>query len=102
MDVRLRGDCLQPAAVATRTRDGDRELGVASLHLRRRSDEHVEPLAGHEPADPRDDRSVEGKVEPLPSLFALDVAERAEALDVDTGRDVDGREGAAGGALGFG
>ena len=84
----LRRARLQATAVAPAARD--RELGVGQPGDG--VDEHVESLARHQPAHPDHEGPLVVEPERLPHREALGGVDRAEAIDVDSGRDDDAGE----------
>ena len=88
MDLVRHREVHEPALVTTAPRD--RELDRI-VELRERTDEDVEALPGHEPAEPENERSVGIDAVATPHGRPLLRIERAEALRIDTRRHHDAR-----------
>ena len=63
--ARRRDQPVEPSAIAPAPADRDGEIGVPRRELRRRLDQHVHPLAGHQPAEADDQGPVRREPEVL-------------------------------------
>ena len=99
--VEAPGEPLEAGTVAAAAADGEDDVGVRALQAGDGLDEGVEALPGHEPAQPEHQRRGLREAEAPAGRPALLVVERDEPVDVDAGRDDDGRQPAPGGPLGL-
>ena len=96
------GQPLEPTAVPSGTGQGQHHVRVARRQLGHRPDEHVDPLARHQPAQAEHHLGRRGQPQAGPGRGPAGGVEGVEPLHVDAGRDHHVGSGPTRGPGGFG